>query len=101
MTKTWKSVERRIARALGTQRTGPTGIPQPDAVTDWLCVEVKHRKTLPRWIKGALAQAKQHCNEQQLGIAVLHEKHGRDSLVVMSFNDFVDWFGQTQTEETT
>jgi len=99
MTDTWKSVERRVARKLGTERTGPTGTPKPDVQTSWLCVEVKHRKTLPAWIKDALAQARQHCDERQLGIAVLHEKHGRDSLVVMSFTDFVDWFGQTQEKE--
>jgi len=99
MKSTWKSVERRVARQLGTERTGPTGTPQPDAETSWLCVEVKHRKSLPQWLTSALAQAKQHCNERQLGIAVLHEKHGRDSLVVMSFTDFVDWSGQTQEKE--
>ena len=47
MDKTWKAVERRIAAAHGTTRTGPTGKLGPDAVTDWLAIQVKRRKTLP------------------------------------------------------
>lgn len=92
-TATWKAHERRIAGALGTERIGPTGKETPDVVTDWLVVECKHRQVLPEWLKDALAQAKKHAGPSQLGVAVLHEKGKHDSLVVMSFKDFVEWFG--------
>ena len=94
----WKDHERRTAAALGTQRTGPTGVPTPDCQTDWLVVECKHRKSLPDWLKEALAQAKQHATAEQLAIAVLHEERKHDSLVVLSFKDFVAWFGQPPEE---
>ena len=94
MTKTWKEVERRIARTLGGQRIGCTGEATPDVVTDWLAVEVKHRKQLPQWLKDALAQSKRNAGDGQLAIVVLHE-HGRhDSLVLLALSDFVQWFGE-------
>lgn len=92
MSKAWKAHELRVARRLGTERIGLTGRDTPDAETDWLVVECKHRKALPLWLKDALAQAQKHAGPSQLPIAVLHEKGKHDSLVVMSFNDFCDWF---------
>jgi len=90
---TWKSVERRVARTLGGQRVGCTGKDTPDVVTNWLVVEVKHRRRLPQWLKDALAQARKHAGDGQLGIAVLHEQGRHDSLVVLSLDDFKEWFG--------
>jgi hypothetical protein len=90
---TWKRVERRTAQALGGARVGPTGRDTADVEAGWLVAEVKHRQSLPRWIEDALDKARRHAGAQRLGIAVLHEKGGRDSLVVMALSDFVDWFG--------
>ncbi len=93
---TWKHCEREIAKRLGARRVGPTGIATPDVVVgDWLLVEVKHRKTLPAWLLGALDQVEQHATEAQLPIAVLHGERMRydDSLVVLRLDDFVEWFG--------
>ena len=97
--RVWKQAERRIAHLLGGERTGPTGTPKPDIVADWLVVEVKHRKRLPKWLKGALAQAQAHARDR-LPICVLHECGGRylDCLVVIGLGDFLDWFGGGQDD---
>lgn len=93
--RTWKSTERRIARALGGERVGPSGLATADVVSSWLSVEVKHRRRLPLWLMGALDQARQAAGPDQLGIAVLHEKGQRtgDDLVLVRLADFVEWFG--------
>lgn len=91
--KTWKQVERRVAKMHGTTRTGPTGIKGPDAVTDWLAIQVKHRKVLPQWMGDALRTIRSQAGPGQLGIVVAHEQGDRDSWVIMSHKDFLDWFG--------
>ena len=91
---TWKATERRVAAILGGDRVGCTGEASPDVVTDWLAVEVKHRRALPAWLKAALAQAKANAPEGKLPVVILHE-HGRhDSLVLLSMRDFAEWFGE-------
>ena len=98
--KTWKAVERRIAAAHGTQRTGPTGRLGPDAVTEWLVIQVKHRKVLPQWMGDALRTIRSQAQPGQLGIVVAHEQGDRDSWVIMSHKDFVDWFGGQKDGDT-
>ena len=102
---TWKAVERRVARALGGRRVGNTGRDTPDVDAGWLVAEVKHRRTLPRWILEALARARQQAGSARLGVAVLHEHQAHDSLVVMSLADFREWFvegsgGRARTRRT-
>ncbi|MCC7354531.1 MAG: hypothetical protein IT330_12345 [Anaerolineae bacterium] len=91
--KAWKQHERRTAKALNGQRTGPSGRAGPDVVSDWLCVECKHRKVLPQWLTAAAAKIRGQAGPNRLGITVLHAKGRRDSLVLLSLHDFVDWFG--------
>lgn len=92
---TWKSVERAIAKRLNGQRLGASGRATADVVNDWLSVEVKHRKTLPEWLKAALDQAANGA-EGRLPIAILHESGQRhaDDLVLIRLVDFEDWFGK-------
>jgi len=97
---TWKDAERRTARKLGGERVGCTGRHTPDVITDWLAVEVKHRRRLPVWIAEAVASARQHAGQDRLGIAVLHEHGKHDSLVVLSLADFREWFGETEEVTT-
>ena len=98
--KTWKRVERTIAKRLNGRRQGAVGRKGPDALSDWLALEIKHRRRLPQWLKDALAQAKSGASEQQLAIAVLHEAGQRhaDDLVVLRLGDFQDWFGEVRPE---
>ena len=93
--KTWKQVERAIAVRLNGRRQGAVGRRGPDVLSDWLAVEVKHRRRLPQWLKTALTQARCGAGER-LPIVVLHEAGQRhaDDLVVLRLGDFQDWFGE-------
>jgi GAF domain-containing protein len=96
--KTWKAVERQIARRLGGQRVGVTGRSTADVIGAWFVAEIKYRKTLPQWLKDALAQARAAANDQQLPIAVLHESGQRfsDAIIMLRLADFEDWFGKIE-----
>lgn len=97
MDKAWKRTERAIARRLGGQRVGVTGRSTADVVTDWLSIEVKHRKELPGWLKDAFGQASIGAGGR-LPIVILHENGQRfsDAIVMMRMADFEDWFGKIE-----
>ena len=90
--KTWKQVERTLARRLGGQRVGCTGKAIADVISDWLSIEVKTRKTLPAWLLSAIEQAR---DDDRLSMVILHQVGQRhdDDLVVMRLTDFEEWFG--------
>jgi hypothetical protein len=92
---TWKQVERAIAKRLNGKRIGAIGKATADVVSDWLSVEVKHRKQLPEWLKTALDQARNGAGER-MPIVVLHEcgqRHSED-LVLIRLADFELWFSE-------
>jgi hypothetical protein len=92
--RAFKGVERAIAKRLNGDRIGQYG--GADVQTDWFTVEVKSRKTLPQWIRDAIAQSKRNAGISQLPIVILHQvgqRHDAD-LVVMALADFENWFGQ-------
>lgn len=91
--KPWKRRERRTAEQLGGSRTSKVGTSSPDVTAPWLIAEVKSRKELPGWILEALAKARGHAKNGQLGIAVLHQRGMKDDLVVLKMSDFKEWFG--------
>lgn len=91
--RTFKAVERALAKRLNGERTGHLGV--ADVTCDWLSVEVKNRKRLPQWVRDAIEQAKRNAGFSQLPIAILHQtgqRHAGD-LVVMALADFENWFG--------
>ena len=92
--KTWKAVERAIAKRLSGQRVGCTGLATPDVTTDKLSVEIKTRQALPGWLRGAMAQSKRNSNGK-LAIVVLHQVGHRhdDDIVAMRLSDFEQWIG--------
>jgi hypothetical protein len=101
--KFWKAVERRIAKLFGTERIGAkNGNCQPDAINDWLTVEVACH-AVPKWVRAELQQAIDAAVvldqiRPHLPIFVVHEK-GEDAstdLVVLRLTDFVDWFGSVK-----
>jgi high-affinity K+ transport system ATPase subunit B len=93
----FKHHERTVAKRLGGQRTGHTG--GADVVTDWLCIECKHRKEVPAWLVDALAQAKRNATAEQLPLAIIHQSGERysEDLVILRMADFEHWFGDTAT----
>ena len=55
----WKVYERQVARALGGERLPNTGRRGPDALAGPWAIEVKTRRSLPRWLLDAIAQAEE------------------------------------------
>lgn len=98
---TWKKTERTIAKRLGGKRLPINGRgDQPDIVTSWLAIEVKHRTALPSWLKDAVQQAVAGAG-RKLPLVVLHElgrRHAED-IVCLRLKDFEAWFGPTPTLE--
>ena len=91
----WKGHERRIAKALGTVRNGPTGKATNDVETDWLSVEAKSWKGGVKRVEAALEQSERAALSSQLPIAVIHTpgRHSKNDLVVMRWGQFLDYFG--------
>lgn len=93
MSKNWKNVELSLARILGGQRVPITGRSRgsaPDIEHESLSIEVKHRKSLPDWIKDAMDQAeKSNISGKKLPIVILHEKHMKfdNSFVMVRLKD--------------
>ena len=69
--KTWKAVEREIARRLGGQRMGCTGQATADVITPSLAIEVKTRRRLPSWLLDAIEQAVAAASEGALPELIL------------------------------
>lgn len=96
--KSWKRTERKVAAMLGGERVPITGRQRgdaPDVRHEWLSIEVKHRKDVPAWLKGAMAQAVASVRGNQLPVSIIHQ-HGKPhdgDLIVVRMADFKAWFG--------
>ena len=98
--RAWKRAERAVAKRLGGQRVGNSGRNTQDVSHEWLSIEVKTRKLLPAWLRGALQQARANAPADRLPVAILHQigiRHD-DDLVVMTMADFQAWFGDSKTD---
>jgi hypothetical protein len=74
----WKAHERAIARLLGGQRQPNTGKRGPDVVAGPWAVEVKTRRTLPKWLLAAVVQAEEGARATgRLPLVVLVHAPGR------------------------
>jgi hypothetical protein len=98
----WKHAERRVAKAFGTTRTGPTGRDDSDLTHPIAAIEVKYRKALPAWALACLEQAR--TGRTAAGKVPMVVMLGRgmritDGLVVMRVADFQELFGEIQTKE--
>jgi hypothetical protein len=81
----WKDLERRVARALGGERSGPLGRHSSDAVGTPFALECKRttRYSLRReWLEQARRQAKA---EGRPWLLVISEHNDRRPIVVMDF----------------
>jgi hypothetical protein len=100
----WKKTERAIAQRLGGERVPVPGRARgsaPDIAHDWLCPEVKHRKSIPLWLLQAVSQAQAAARGDQLPVVVVHQHGARhaDNLVILKMSDFVDNFGPCPSGE--
>ena len=90
--KGWKQFERRIAADFGTSRIGPTGDDGPDILTENHSIQCKLRKSIPRWLVDALANAVAGAREGRIGWAIV-KRSGRghpdsEALVVVRYADW-------------
>ena len=99
--KLWKRHEREIAERFGAERALQKGRGVPDFETDSVVGEVKSRKTLPKWLKEAVEQARRYASpfNGKLPVTCIKEKGARGFLVVVHSQDFVDWYGDLPVRE--
>ena len=93
MNKSWKAVERKVAKSLGTNRTplsgGNSGHTRSDTLDEKLFVEVKHRKhfsVLSLYRATQLLARK----ENKIPVLCLKEKNQRGELAVMDWKLFLE-----------
>ena len=101
--KAWKATERAIAAYMKGKRMSDhgLGLRTPDVETDWLSVEVKHRKKLPKFLVDAIEQAETNASPGKMPIVVLHQsgwRHDKD-LVIMRLSEFREHFGEVICQE--
>jgi hypothetical protein len=90
----WKRTERVIAARLGGQRVPVSGRQRgdaPDVAHDRLSIEVKHRKSIPGWLRDAMHQAAASSTNGRLPVAIIHTHGGRhgDDLCLIRLSDLV------------
>lgn len=101
--KTWKTLERRIAKALGGWRVPVTGLGRADrdVETPMFFVQAKRRNSLPEWLGAWLgdicANAKPH---GKIGVLILTKpgQRDRDGIVCLRYADFCDLHGAVKPE---
>ena len=86
----WKDLERRVCRALGGQRRGPTGVTCSDCVETPFAVEVKRSKRgTPEgaWIE----QARRHgASEGKPWLLVVSKPGSQRPVAVLDFWEFAE-----------
>lgn len=91
-TKTWKSVERKVARKFGTERTPLSGSNSRHTLSDTLhekyFIEVKHRKRIPffKTFRESLESAKK---EGKTPIVIFKEKGAKFEILMIRVDDFL------------
>lgn len=99
----WKRAESDIAQRFGGKRVPISGRGDgPDIEADHLAIEVKSRKSFPKWLEYAMAQAVKGANEDQLPMVVLHKINHRhdDDLIVVKLSEWQKWCGNISMEES-
>ena len=96
----WKRHERAVARLLGGQRQPNTGRREPDALAGPWAIEVKTRRTLPKWLLAAISQAEDGAKatgRRPLVVLVRPEGRGRPPLrlAVLPLEALVAWGGES------
>jgi hypothetical protein len=88
--KTWKKVERRIAKFFGTVRTPLSGRSsrhtKSDSLHDSLFIEVKHRKRIP-FLATFKETSKSAKEEGKTPLVVIVEKGSTIPLVICNLHD--------------
>jgi|GEM_PF-1540910 len=91
MDRSWKALERKVARLLGGRRAGNTGMPSPDVLHPLFSVEVKYRQRLPSLLSAGMAQAKRA--EGKIPLLILKQRGQRGEYAVLEFQDLLTLLG--------
>ena len=102
--KLWKQAERRVAALLGGERVPVTGRQRgdaPDIEHGTFSVEVKHKQSLPDWLKDAMEQAEEAGDGNKLPIVILHEKGKtyNESLTLLRLSSIIKLYNRLQDLE--
>ena len=89
-TKTWKAIEKRVAEILGGERVGVTGLNTEDVSHDIFSVEVKHGKSIPKFVTEAFKQCKRNRPADKIPLVVLHATGSSDYLCVIEAKDLAN-----------
>lgn len=92
--KTWKAVERRIARDFGTERAGPQGKAGPDIDAGWIQIEAKHMARV-EWnkIMEGMAQVMGSGRAEALKAVAVHKKGDSHYYLVIRDDEMLAWTG--------
>jgi hypothetical protein len=90
---TWKARERGVAKRLGGRRIPVTGIDRDgaDVETPLLCVQAKHGRRRPGYLKGWLDGIRATASARgKVGVVVWSLKHerGDEAVVLLALRDF-------------
>jgi hypothetical protein len=93
--KPWKVQEREVARMMGSHRNPNTGEHRTDIDAGPFAVEHKARKSLPKWLTGALRQARNGANGRTPVVVLSEVRQGvrAKRYVVLSLEDWLAWHG--------
>ena len=99
----WKRHERLVARALGGERLPNIGRRAPDVLSPSWAVEVKARRSLPKWLLAAIAQAEgaaQATGKLPLVVLVLTPGQGRKArrYALMPLEALASWRGDGESK---
>ncbi|TMB70442.1 MAG: hypothetical protein E6J43_01945 [Chloroflexi bacterium] len=96
--RAWKRQERQVAAALGSRRNPNSGEHRTDIDAGPFAVEHKARKSMPKWLTGALQQARNSAGDRTPVVVLTQVSQGRKAqrYVVLDFSDWADWHGDAQ-----
>ena len=86
MSAHWKAVELKVADYLGeghervpvTGRTGARGQETPDIISPFWSLELKHKDSVPKWLRYAMDQSKASLKPEHIApVAIIHPKGSR------------------------
>ena len=95
--KGWKQFERKIARAHGCERAGPTGTADVDSHSIF-SIEAKLQNDVPKYLDDCMAQAVSHLKNGYAKIPIVIMKRPRRPMtaafVLIRYNDWLGLHGK-------
>jgi len=96
--KNWRRTQKEALEFVGAEEVGKDKM---DGIHPCFVIEVKHRRTLPLWVVGALRQAekyakKHHVDKPPLVIIKEKGKHTKHAIAFLWLEDFQDYLGNIE-----